>query len=238
MVGLHLVVKWVGLCSQGTRPLMVLAWTCPRRPGREPHPPVPPPLPLCKAPLGLLPSPGPTPVLQTDGARGCAPVSRSGSMRNSGSTWRTSGSSPRRARWRRRSPSAPGGGALVEVGVEGWSGMAPGAPWVWLCSRPAGQASSGRQAKPGRICGGGGLTAVPPNQWSYWCFATDATRGRWRPRECPWAGLSDSGGGSVGGRRGSRPSWVTRAPRGPAGSCGVRTRLQPSGCWHSSLPPS
>ncbi|KAJ8791816.1 hypothetical protein J1605_020538 [Eschrichtius robustus] len=34
----------------------------------------------------------------------------------------------------------------------------------------------GKQSRGGFA--GAGRTAVPPSQWSYWCFATDATRGR------------------------------------------------------------
>lgn len=74
-------------------------------------------LPRAPAPQASWPRASPDARLcpQTGGARGCAPACRSGSTRSSGSTWRTSGSSPRRVQWRRRSPSAPAGGPRRRV---------------------------------------------------------------------------------------------------------------------------
>lgn len=118
---------------------------------RSPHPPA----------LTGTPSP------QTGGARGCAPASRSGSMRSLGSTWRISGSSPRRAPWRRRSPSVPGGGGPHGGGgqppggvqsphggfgarpaSEHRSGCCQGCSRAWLCHLPDGDASLGRRGQP------------------------------------------------------------------------------------------
>lgn len=91
---------------------------------------------------------------QTGGARGCAPACRSGSTRSSGSTWRTSGSSPRRVRWRRRSPSAPAGrprrrvqaavglptaaGSLAAVPPESRAEPARVSGWRWPTLSPLG----------------------------------------------------------------------------------------------------
>ena len=129
---------------QDTEPLQVLPWTCPQQPHREHPPPSPPPQ------FSLSPSLRPAAILQNGGARGCAPGSRSGSMRSSGSTWRTSGSSPRRAPWRPRSPLVPGGGALAEVGAVGYS---------WTTQGPTGPSSRPcrREGPPW-----GGRTAVFP----------------------------------------------------------------------------
>lgn len=226
MVGLHLVVKWIGLCSQGTRPLTVLAWMCPRQPGREPHLPVPPPLPLCKAPLGLLPSPGTPPRPADRRSQGLCPRVQKWFYEKFGEYVEDFRFQPEETTVETEEPLSarrwgPGGGRGGGAAV------------------PAGQDSSGptskaREVLRGRPHGRAPQSVVVLVLCDRRHAGTVATPGVPAGR----AGPSDSGGGGVGGRQGSLPPWVTRAPRGPAGSCGVRTRLRPSGCWRSSLPPS
>lgn len=96
----------------------------------------------------------------------------------------------------------------MEVGVEGQLSRQDRTP-------------RGRQAKPGRFRGGG-RTAVPPSQWSYWCFATDATRGRWRPRECLQAGPGPQTrvGAAWAGDKEASPHGSPVLPEGPQGAAG------------------
>lgn len=104
---------------------------------------------------------------QTGRARGCAPDCRGGSTRSSGSMQRISDSSPRRAPWRRRSRSAPGGGAAL---------VARRLP-------PAkGRASLLRRARAAaREASGTAMSSLWPRQ----CFVTSAVWGGWVPARPP-----------------------------------------------------
>lgn len=205
-------------------PLLVLPWTCP------------------SSPTGSTPSPNPAPqfsvspslrlatVLQNGGARGCAPGSRSGSMRSSGSTWRTSGSSPRRVPWRQRSPSVPGGGVLAEVSGRWGTAGPPKAP-----RRPA-HSRAGGKVLPGaatQLC-----SPIPVAVLLR--LVTGPMWGRWARARRP--GLAEAGVGGAGVGNGARPTPYA-PPRGPVAPVSQGLPQRPwstvgpgPGCWHSPLP--
>ncbi|XP_029060834.1 GRAM domain-containing protein 4 isoform X2 [Monodon monoceros] len=86
---------------------------------------------------------------------------------------------------------------------------------------PAGQDSSGPASKAGEVSWGR-LHGRAPSQWSYWCFATDATRGRWRPRECLRAGPGPQTrvGAAWAGDEEASPRGSPVLPEGPQGAAG------------------
>lgn len=177
------------------------------------------------APPGAPPSPNPAPqfsvspslrlatVLQNGGARGCAPGSRSGSMRSSGSTWRTSGSSPRRVLWRQRSPSVPGGGVLAEVSGRWGTAGPPRAPRCPAHSRAGGKVLPGAATQLCSPIPVAMLRLVTGPMWGWWARAR-----RPGPAEA-WVG-----GAGVG--NGARP--IPCAPPRGSGLWLLYPRVSPS----------
>lgn len=101
----------------------------------------------------------------------------------------------------------------MEVGVEGQ----PSQVEVGV----EGQDSSGPASKAGEVSRGR-LHGRAPSQWSYWCFATDATWGRWRPRECLRAGPGPQTrvGAAWAGDEEASPRGSPVLPEGPQGAAG------------------
>lgn len=204
---------------------------CPRWPGREPHLPVLPPLPLCKAPLGLLPSPRTPPHPADRRSQGLCPRVQKWFYEKFGEYVEDFRFQPEESTVETEEPLSarrwgPGGGRGGGAAVPG--GGRGGGTGLLGASKQSRGGFAGAAARP---CPQSVVVLVLCDRRHVGTVATPRVpAGR--------AGPSDSGGGGVGRRRGSLPPWVTRAPRGPAGSCGVRTRLRPSGCWRSSFPPS